>query len=104
MTLTAFLAAVPNLVERYVWYEDDLGQLRGVSPGNLDHEYTTMTALAREKTGIDYDPLLHWEQAANDLGLDPQDAAKIVSAEDMDRHAGPVLGQALRSAVCISKK
>ena len=101
MTLADFLAALPALRERFVWYADELGQLRAHIPGPEGAQHSTITALCDVRTGQRYDPLLDWDNAAGALGLTLEDAAAIVSAEDRDWRHDTQLAQALRSAVGV---
>ena len=103
MTLEEFLAALPALEQKFVWFNDELGQLRGFGPSaNAQHggcEHNTMTALAEVRTGQVFCCILEWDTAAEALGLSLEDATEIVSAEDQDSHGDPGLAQALRRAV-----
>ena len=105
MTIKEFLAALPPLRERFVWYTDDLGQLRGFGPSaNAQHdgcEHSTMTALAEVRTGQVFCCVLEWDKAAEALGLSLEDATEVVSAEDQDSHGDLGLAQALRRAVGV---
>ena len=106
MTIKEFLAALPPLRERFVWYTDDLGQLRGFGPSaNAQHggcEHSTMTALAEVRTGQVFCCILEWDTAAEALGLSLEDATNIVSAEDQDSHCDPMLAKKLREAVGVT--
>lgn len=104
MTITEFLSALPALRDQYVWYEDTLGQLRAPIPGPDGTEHSPMTALAETRLGVRYAVFLEWEHAAQHLGLTPDDAARLVSAEDQDRHHSPVLAAQLRQALGVLRR
>lgn len=99
MTIPEFLAALTDMKDRYVWYEDAYGQLRARIPGSEGGDYTPMTALAEVRTGVRYDPLMDWDKAADILELTLEDASALVFAEDRDMRSAPALVRALRQAV-----
>ena len=105
LTLPEFLAALPLLRDRFVWYIDDLGQLRGFGPSaNIQHggcEHSTITALAEARTRQVFCYVLEWDKAAKALGLSLEDASEIVSAEDLDSRHDPRLAYALRNAAGV---
>ena len=101
MTLADFLAALPDLKEHSVWYENELGQLRAFIPGPTGTEHSTITALCEVRKGWIYDCIVEWDEAADALGLSLEDASAIVSAEDCDSRCDAPLARALRQAVGV---
>ena len=98
MTLQEFLEALSSIRQRFIFFEDDLGQLRGFGPSaNAQHggcAHSTMTALAEVRTGQVFCCILEWDTAAEALGLSLEDAMEVTSAEDVDRHFDPKLAPA----------
>ena len=105
MTLEEFLAALPALTQQFVWFEDELGQLRAhdVRMGaDVDAvEHSTITALAEVRTGVVYCCMREFDKAAEALGLSLEDAMEITSAEDLDSKHVPLLAKKLREAVGV---
>lgn len=101
MTLADFLAALPDLTERYAFYDDEIGELRAFVADGSGHVHSALTALAEAQTGVRYDPCVEWDIAARALGLSPEDASAIVSAEDRDLKHDQDLARALRQAVGV---
>ena len=105
MTIEEFLAARPTLAQKFVWFEDELGQLRAHdvrTHAEVDAvEHSTITALAQVRLGQGYDCMLAWDKATEALGLSLEDAMAIVSAEDHDAHQSRALARQLREAVGV---
>lgn len=90
----ALLAVLPS--DRYRWGLDDLGMLRchalvTEEEHQVLQEFSPLTALAYELTGILYDPWLQWDAAAAAIDIPLTLASQLVSAEDADmKHAEPI--------------
>jgi len=101
MKLEEFLTALPELKDRFFWFNDDCGHLRGIDRDPTGTIYSTITALCKARTGLIFCLFMAWEDAADHLGLSFEDASAITWAEDYDGHCNYGLARLLRQLVGI---